>query len=188
MSNASKKLADDSKRGFTLVELLVVIGVLAILTAAVVVVLNPAELLAQARDTQRMSDLDAIRGAVSLYLVATTTPVFGTTVYSTSGTDGFNCGAATARDVYTIDGNGWITIDFSTMTNPSSPISALPRDPVNNATNHYVYKGDNTDKNFELNAQLESSKYASTKESYDGGNSTTVYEVGTDPGLTLCNS
>ncbi len=47
-------------KSFTLVELLIVIGILAILTAAVVVVLNPAELLKQARDSKRLQDLSSI--------------------------------------------------------------------------------------------------------------------------------
>ncbi|MDD4931154.1 MAG: prepilin-type N-terminal cleavage/methylation domain-containing protein, partial [Candidatus Colwellbacteria bacterium] len=46
-----------SIKSFTLVELLIVIAILAVLAAAVVVVLNPAELLAQARDSQRSTDL-----------------------------------------------------------------------------------------------------------------------------------
>ncbi|MFA7202022.1 MAG: type II secretion system protein, partial [Candidatus Paceibacterota bacterium] len=43
-----------SKSSFTLIELLIVIGILAILTAAVVLVLNPTELLKQGRDSKRM--------------------------------------------------------------------------------------------------------------------------------------
>ncbi|MDD4819148.1 MAG: prepilin-type N-terminal cleavage/methylation domain-containing protein, partial [Candidatus Colwellbacteria bacterium] len=39
----------NKKTAFTLVELLIVIAILAVLAAAVVIVLNPAELLAQAR-------------------------------------------------------------------------------------------------------------------------------------------
>jgi prepilin-type N-terminal cleavage/methylation domain-containing protein len=174
-----------SKKGFTLVELLVVIGILAVLTAAVVVVLNPAELLAQARDTQRLADFDAMKNAVALYLVATTTPVFTAGPFSTSGTNGYSLGVATENTSYAITGAGWFQVDFSTMANPSSPISALPRDPVTSATLHYVYKGDNTNKTFEVNTELESSKYTTNKELNDGGDSTTIYEVGTDPGLNL---
>ena len=173
-----------SKRGFTLIELLVVIGILAVLTAAVVVVLNPAELLAQSRDTQRFADFDAVRGAVALYLSVATTTSFTAGPFSTNGTDGYSLGVAATRDDYRIDGNGWVAIDFTQMSNPSSPITALPRDPLNNATYHYAYEANDTAKTFELNANLESNKYT-PKEGTDGGNSSSYYEVGSDPGLDL---
>ena len=55
------------KKGFTLIELLIVIAILAVLSVAVVLVLNPAELLKQARDSTRISDMAAINSASYLY-------------------------------------------------------------------------------------------------------------------------
>ena len=55
----------EKTKGFTLLELLIVIGILAILAGVVVLVLNPAELLRQARDSQRISDLSTMRSAIS---------------------------------------------------------------------------------------------------------------------------
>ncbi len=52
------------KKGFTLIELLVVIGVIAILAAIVLVAVNPGRQFANARDTQRRSDLYSITNAV----------------------------------------------------------------------------------------------------------------------------
>jgi len=56
------------KKGFTLIELLVVIAILAVLMSVVVVTINPAEMLKKTRDTKRISDLDALRTALNLYL------------------------------------------------------------------------------------------------------------------------
>jgi len=51
-------------KGFTLIELLVVIGVIGILAAIVLVAVNPQRQFAQARDTQRRSDLYALTNAI----------------------------------------------------------------------------------------------------------------------------
>lgn len=52
------------RKGFTLIELLVVIGIIGILAAVVLVAVNPGRQFAQARDTQRQSDLLQITNAI----------------------------------------------------------------------------------------------------------------------------
>ena len=50
--------------GFTLIEILVVIGIIAILAAIVIIAINPAKQFAQARNTQRTANVNAILNAI----------------------------------------------------------------------------------------------------------------------------
>lgn len=52
------------KKGFTLIEILVVIGIIAVLAAIVIIAINPARQFAQARDSQRESNVNAILNAI----------------------------------------------------------------------------------------------------------------------------
>ncbi len=52
------------RRGFTLIEVLVVIGIIAVLAAMVLVAVNPARQFKLARDSQRTSNVNALLNAV----------------------------------------------------------------------------------------------------------------------------
>jgi len=52
------------KRGFTLIEILIVVGILAILLTIVIIAVNPVRQFAQAHNTQRRSDVLAILNAI----------------------------------------------------------------------------------------------------------------------------
>ncbi|MBI2473230.1 type II secretion system protein [Candidatus Uhrbacteria bacterium] len=57
------------KQGFTLVELLIVIAIVAILVAVIFVALDPATRFSQARDAVRQNDVGEILSAIKLYQV-----------------------------------------------------------------------------------------------------------------------
>jgi len=54
-----------SKKSFTLVELMIVIAILAILSAIVIFSLNPGRLFDNFRDTRRVSDINTINQAIN---------------------------------------------------------------------------------------------------------------------------
>jgi len=192
------------KKGFTLIELLIVIGILAILATIVLLVLNPAQMFAQARDSQRISDLNTIKSGINLYL----STVIGASLDNNSGADctsGSLWGTLASTTVFTgahttfkyasatttVGVNGWIPIALNN-TPGGAPLSALPLDPVGvsgslssntNPLYAYFYTCSSTGEVFELNANLESSRYAQSgnddKESTDGGDSDWMYEIGT---------
>ena len=54
----------NKKGGFTLIEILVVIGIIAILATIVLIAINPSRQFKQAHDTQRTSNVNALLNAV----------------------------------------------------------------------------------------------------------------------------
>ncbi len=54
----------NKQNGFTLIEILVVIGIIAVLAAIVIIAINPSKQFAQARNSQRTANVNAILNAV----------------------------------------------------------------------------------------------------------------------------
>ena len=184
-------------KGFTLIELLVVLAIVAILSVVVILTLNPAELLKQARDSNRVSDLATMKSAISLYLADVVTPSIGTATLcyvsvSTGVTSSSKCGAFTgaaatqttssAANNRKVDATGWLPVNFASIST-GAPIGNLPVDPSNTASLYYAYGATST-LTFEIDTVLESTKYASYMTG-DGGDNAGFYEVGTAPGLTI---
>jgi prepilin-type N-terminal cleavage/methylation domain-containing protein len=182
------------QKGFTLIELLIVIAILAVLSVTVVLVLNPAELLRQARDTARMSDIDSVNRALTLFLtdVSTTTwPASGTRC--TSGTTNPQGGACTLNASTSVDGTGWVPVTFTAIS-IGSPLPRLPIDPVNSDTAtacagavdgcYYAFESNGTFGKYKIYANLESTRYAAQEaNTKDGGNVNDWYEIGSDLSL-----
>lgn len=56
-------------QGFTLIEILLVIGIIAVLATVVIVALDPATRFRDARDARRQSDIESISTAIQQYLI-----------------------------------------------------------------------------------------------------------------------
>ncbi|MES3005813.1 MAG: type II secretion system protein [Patescibacteria group bacterium] len=64
MKNIKRFKNESRKEGFTLIEILVVIGILAVLATIVLVAINPARQFKLARDSQRSANVTAILNAI----------------------------------------------------------------------------------------------------------------------------
>jgi len=195
------------EKSFTLIELLIVIAIIAVLAVVVVLVLNPGQLLMQARDSNRLSDMKTLNQAITLYsedvggsLGTSSTTYVSIPDPAATSTLGDQCQglglpALPTGDVYhcaatstykNTDGTGWIPVNFRAESFGSS-LGTLPVDPVNQTSSGlyytYVAQGDP----WELTAVMESQKYglggSNDTVSTDGGILPDTYEVGTDLAL-----
>ncbi len=166
-----------SPLGFTLVELLVVISIIAILAIIVWLFLNPLEQSKRIRDASRLTDLAQLHQAINTASGEAT----GSAEQLLCSGSSIPCHGSSHSDTRVNSGVGWLKVNLS--NNKTASFGTLPIDQINNATYHYTYCSDG--KNWEISASLESDKQVSLMGS-DGGNDNTKYEIGSD--LTLISS
>ena len=119
--------------GFTLIEILIVIGIIAILAAIVIVAINPAKQFAQARNTQREAGVNTVLNAIGQRL-ADNRGIFAG-IFTVGGTT-YTCGPlpAAAVGVATENVDNTMAADTTTETGnlkclTPTYVSTLPLDP-----------------------------------------------------------
>lgn len=182
LNSFSREEAVRKSKGFTLVELLVVIAIVAILAAVVVLIINPLELTRRGRDAARLSDLSNLQNAINVAVQEATDS--GETILCAGGS--YPCSEDSTNGSRASDGTGWVMVDLG--GNQSVSVPTLPVDPTNSSTYHYTYCAD--DDAWEINAVLESDQQR-PKMAADGGDqnatdTTGRFEVGSN--LTLINA
>ncbi len=185
-----------SIQSFSLIELLITIAILAIIAGSIVVVISPGELLAQARDSNRMAELNSLNKAITMH----SNSVGGfrgapDIVYISIPSNLTNCSdlslptlpagwsyrCVTTANLRRVDGLGWIPINFNAMPG-GSPFHQLPIDPVNSAADTLYFAYTRGSGGYAAVALLQSVRHGRSA-LQDGGSDAGRYEVGTDLSL-----
>jgi prepilin-type N-terminal cleavage/methylation domain-containing protein len=114
------------KKGFTLIEILIVVAIIAILASVVLVGLAPAQ--QSGRDARRLSDLREAQNALELY---------------------YN-----AKGVYP-NASTWANMSSIVVAANIGITQPLPNDPTNNATYYYAYGASASGDSYVIGATLE---------------------------------
>lgn len=131
-------------KGFTLIEILIVIGIIAVLAAGIIIALNPGRRFAQTRDTQRVAHLNDILKAIM------------SNISENQGK--FVCGGVATSlpsDTYTLIATGTGNFDLApclvptyTPRLPVDPSTGVWVDSTNYNTGYYIWLNTTTQRIF----------------------------------------
>jgi prepilin-type N-terminal cleavage/methylation domain-containing protein len=125
------KQRSDHQQGFTLIEVLLVVAIIAILAGIVILAINPNKQLGETRNSQRKADVNTILNAVYQYSIDNQGNLPDGIP---TGTAKNICVTRTASATCTTDN----LVDLSPLTDSGKYLVAIPKDPKSST-------GDNTD-------------------------------------------
>ena len=132
------------RKGFTLIEILIVVAIIAILASIVLVGLGPAQ--QSGRDARRLSDLHEVQNALELY-------------YNKCGSypGGATCGSSVAAAKYPSTNSA--STEYGGMANAiigaGLTINSMPQDPTAGASYYYAIPATTGATTYVLGAKLE---------------------------------
>ena len=118
------------QQGFTLLEILLVVGIIGALAGIVILAINPGKQLADTRNSQRRSDIQTISKAVYLYNIDTSQIPLTIT---TTSTEICRQGASSCSSL----------VDLSVLTVSAKYLVAIPTDPSvtnPNGSGYFIYR------------------------------------------------
>jgi len=130
--------------GFTLLEVLLVVAIIAILAGIVILALNPSKQLGDARNAQRRADVNTVLNAVYQYAIDNNGAL------PASVTAGTVCNVST-QEICKTGGTCTGLTDLGTylVTTTSKYLVSMPIDPSSsstNGTNYQVFKNSTTNR------------------------------------------
>lgn len=203
VQSSKSSSGDRPRRGFTLLEMVIVLAIVGVLGTVVVIALDPVELFRKARDSKRVSELKTLSGSLDFFMNDVNVPLgVDKTVYISVGDPGAGTMAGDRSNCASLglpplaqgwtyscvhpnffrrtDGNGWLPINLQTLST-KAPFASLPVDPVNDITSnrYYAYVASSS-RQYVLTAGIESQKFRKDVEMKDNGTDSTRYEMGND--------
>jgi len=132
-------------KGFTLVELLIVVGIIAILVVVIFVSLNPLQLFAESRNAQRWVKVSELLTAIHMYTIEQ----LGIVPNQTDWQDGVYYVLGTGNNCANTCGSVPVSTTCLNLTEliKSKRVNSLPTDPLSGDlknTGFYVYREDGT--------------------------------------------
>jgi prepilin-type N-terminal cleavage/methylation domain-containing protein/uncharacterized repeat protein (TIGR02543 family) len=146
----SRKFRLNTKSGFTLLEILLVVGIISLLAGIVIVAINPGKQLATVRNTERKSDIKQLNSAINQYYIS-----IGRYPASIQSVDTLTevCDTGTASSTHNIDCDTNDLVDLSILVptyitsipvDPQGPLTLNPfiktANAATNGTGYYVMK------------------------------------------------
>lgn len=113
-------------KGFTLLEVLLVVGAIAVIAGIVILAINPSKQLAETRNAQRRVDINTILNGIYQYAIDNngTLPAAITTTPTAACKTGGSCAGL---------------IDLSVLTTSGTYLVAIPADPTGATANSTAY-------------------------------------------------
>lgn len=143
-----KEILESSRKGFTLIEILIVVAIIAILASVVLVGLGPTQ--QQGRDARRISDLAEVQNGLQLY--------FNKCGYFPGAAQANACGAYSAN-------NTWAGMSGA-LTGSNLSIASVPNDPTSGKA--YLYGAAAGGTSYTLGAILENTTNPALNTDIDG--------------------
>jgi len=129
-----------TNKGFTLIEILLVVAAIAILAGIVILAINPNKQLGETRNAQRRTDVNTILNATYQYSIDNN----GTLPTIPTG----SCALVAANQVCKLTATGTCStgVDLSVLTTNEKYLTSMPIDPTvssTNGTGYYLAKSAN---------------------------------------------
>lgn len=122
-----------NKKGFTLLEILLVVAAIGILAGIVILAINPGKQLGDTQNAQRKVDVNTILNAVYQYSVDNNGTV-------PSGIASSTCASLATNEICKTSGNCVSLVDLKVLTTSEKYLVSIPTDPTATSTNGAGYR------------------------------------------------